>query len=461
MSDHQPGDDEPAGAAEVKERPHLIWTGVAVAVVVGLALAAYRIWSSPVADELPEPSVREEQPDAAPPASPPRPGVPGVGEVNAAIDAGDLARARHLIARIDEDRGWSPELESTMARIRLREEAAMDEVHTLIVMVDPVIFPGGGKKILNEVHVGGRVVLRRPAATEEGEAETRVFTPDGFARAFTIRATRRAGAEVLWVQPGGTFSSTRTVKGPLDLRPALEAALRDPEGDGRTVGGGGVLGARLIIDRRSAGLQVDGRPELDVPPSTAGACIARSARALESDDRALAASAMESLRAMAPEHPDLPLLEAQLARLNERLEQGRPRVRMDIIQLVLEPRPGRDQWSELKATLLADDEAVGSTTGDDLRRTVHGMNLDPDHPVEGNHIAAKVEGDAPLSVSIVDRSPLMGSKDVGIIDLGLTAADLPTGTGTLIVESKPDVLFLPEGDEGRVRRLVLRWTVDR
>ena len=68
-------------------------------------------------------------------------------------------------------------------------------------------------------------------------------------------------------------------------------------------------------------------------------------------------------------------------------------------------------------------------------------------------------GDARLQLVVVDTSPTFSSTEVGAVELPVTLAELPRGSGTLTVEREPSVLVLPSSDANRVRRVVLRYSV--
>ena len=112
-----------------------------------------------------------------------------------------------------------------------------------------------------------------------------------------------------------------------------------------------------------------------------------------------------------------------------------------------------------RAAIVSGGRALAkSSDGDTAPFLVPGSEAEPP---AGNVLQFMERGDLPLTFVLTDTSPTFGSTEVGSIDLGLSLADLPRGSGTLTVERQSSVLVLPESDANRLHRVVLRWSVER
>jgi len=445
--------------AERRQRPHLVWTSLVAAGVALLAGLAWWVWSGPAEGEAGSTDGAAEVASGESRSPAERTGgieAPGgahgdrIDDAARAIDAGDLEGARELLAEIEDEHGWSDALDRLTRRLERREGALRRTVRPLVVHVDGLRLDGDGPdEVFVRASVAGRDVWC-----------SRWFDVDGGRASFTLRTTAQEGFALRFYESGGW------VGGPDALGEAVAIGPLATEGCGVfPLAGSGAFVAGDV--RYEASPFPPGLARDDPPPEVAddaGAIATALDRALDEGRLVDAEGLLDALRTAAPDHPDLAFLANETAGLRAARERVQQSARLVVIELGCDPDVDGDLWSSggddpsLRASVVGEDgDAVGRSGGAGLRTW---LAPDAEAPAE-NVIEVRARGDEPLRLRVVDTSPTFSSAEVGEIDLGLTLADLPDGTGTLTLERDPRVMLLPADDGNRLRRVVLRWTVER
>lgn len=461
-----------------KERPHYLWIGAIGAVALALGGLAWWLWSS------------SDDPDGAgsggsDPAAPEDAGAEDAGGSLAAARAKERADARYQLAldhviktasqalagnEFDVARAtlsmvpagppWPEPLKHLSSRIDSREAAFRGALRPIEFRVEVLDTIDESKSYFARFSVEQTVVFATPdlapslAAMEEHRQ----------ANIATLRTSFHLGATVEILQVPGMFGAADSVLGPLLLSPLPELrggklTFEDPDGHATRL----VMGYRM--SPYAAGLEMD-HPVSDPPAGTTAAGLLDAiGAALAEDQTAAATRILDRMTVEHPQHPDLDFNEERIASRIESLARNRTRVRLVIMEVACDPRAGGKLWATdgddapLQCAIQSDKETLAKTSGGHCAPyLIPGEAVDPP---EGSVLDFRARGDRPLRFTVSDTSPTFGSRDVGSVNLNLTLADLPRGSGTLTLERDPMVLVLPESDRNRLRRVVLRWTVTR
>ncbi|MEM9380328.1 MAG: hypothetical protein AAGB93_10310 [Planctomycetota bacterium] len=435
-----------------RERPHLAWTGLVVVALVGLAVVAYWMWSRQAFQG----------------------GDPGGGSgtmvtdgpldgslaaIEAAIERGAFDEAARLVEEARARLGPTEHLDALAARIALRSDAFRSTLRPIEFRVERLEQPDGEGALWARVRLDGRAVL----ATDDLAPSLDDAGDGGHANLFTVRTSFDRGCSLELVRSGGMFSGDEVVFGPVEVGP-----LADVEGGLLELEDPDAPGIRVVTRYRTSpfepGLTLDEPPSIPPAGANESALVAAIVEALSLERVEAAGEALSRLTATAPAHPDLAFLGESIAERRESLMRNLRTVRFVAVEAACDPRLSGAPWaaggrpSALRARIEADGEtAAKATGGPTVPFLLPGSTLDPPR---GNVLRVTARGDAPLVLVVADASPTIGARRVGSIDLPVTLADLPKGSGTLVVEREPTVLVLPEDDENRLRRIVLRWTVE-
>ena len=449
----------PSPGATPRQRPHLIWTALVAAGVALLAGLAWWVWSGPAdGGAAPSGGPAEIASEEALSTAERSGGIdaPGgahgdrIDDAARAIEGGDLEGARALLARIEDEHGWSDALDELTRRLERREGALRRTVRPLVVHVEGLGVDGDGPdEVFVRASVAGRDVWC-----------SRWFDVEGGRASFTLRTTAQEGFALRFHEPGGW------VGGPDALGDAVHVGPLATEGCGVFPLAGTAPFAAGEVRYEASPYEL-GLARDDAPPEVdgdAGAVAMALDRALDEGRLVDAEALLDRLRAVAPEHPDLAFMANETAGLRAARERVPQTARFVLLELGCDPAADGDLWSSggddasLRASIVGEDgEAVGRADGAGLRTW---LAAEAEPPAE-NVIEVRARGDEPLRLQVVDTSPTFSNARVGEIDLGLTLADLPDGSGTLTMERDPRVLLLPADEENRLRRVVLRWTVQR
>lgn len=464
-----------------KERPHYLWIGAIGAVALALGGLAWWLWAGSESPDDPgsggtDPGSVDQDSAGTDPG-----GFAAAARAREreradaryqlaldhvlktageAIDVDDFDLARAALAQAPTGRPWPDALKHLSSRIESREAAFRGALRPIEFRIEGLDTIDESKSYFARFFVEETEVFATPAlapslaATEE----------DRQANIATLRTSFHLGATVEILQVPGMFGGADSVLGPLPLSPLPELhggklTFEDPDGHATRL----VMGYR--ISPYAAGLEVDD-PVSDPPAgATAAGLLDAIGAALAEDQTAAATRILDRLTVEHPDHPDLDFNEERIASRIESLARNRTRVRLVIMEVACDPRPGGKLWATdgdrapLQCAIHSDKESLAKTSGGPCAPyLIPGEAVDPPG---GNVLDFRARGDRPLRFTVSDTSPTFGSRDVGSVDLGLTLADLPRGSGTLTLERDPMVLVLPESDRNRLRRVVLRWTVTR
>lgn len=447
---------------EPPARPHLLWTGLVVLGATGLALLAWWLWSRPTAApedaqptaDVSAPAEGTSDTDEDTVASVPRT-VPDALED--ALAAGDFEAARAALAAREADEGWSDALAEIDARIERREDAHRRAIRTVVVELAGLRGTADGpSEVFARASLHGQTVWATPALDLDAEA--------GAGTSFVLRTTLQDGLTLELFEDGGLFDGPERVGEPFLLAPLATrgtttftlAGTQLPLESGQ---------ALCTPDPFGHGLTVD-RPARTVPPEAELADVLGALdRALVNADVASARALLARVRKRAPDHADLAFLGNEVDGLEEALNSNHAHARLEVWLCILDPRTGGGLWADggslpsLRVDVVSGDDTLVEGASADLD-----PYLDPKErttPPAPNVLQFDARGDAPLGLRFVDTRPRFGSRDVGTLDLGLSLTDLPTGSGMLSVTREPRVLVLPKDDDNRVRRVVVRWRVER
>ncbi|MEM6569157.1 MAG: hypothetical protein AAF957_12135 [Planctomycetota bacterium] len=435
-----------------RERPHLVWTGVVVAGLVALAGVAYWLWSRQALPGGPTTGTGGELAAEVP--------LDGsVAAIESALQRGAFDEAARMVEDARERLGASEHLDALSTRIALRADTFRSTLRPIEFRIERVEQAGGAGALWARIRLGDRAVL----ATDDLAPTLEGADGDGHANLFTVRTSFDRSCSIELVRSGGMFSGDEIVFGPVTVGPLTEVdgallELEDPEAPGTRVA------VRYRVSPFAPGLALDDpvvAPPMDAPQAD---LIAALVEALSREQVRAAGNALARLSEVAPDHPDLEFLGESIAARRESLQRNLRTVRFVVVEVACDPRPSGGPWiaggetSPLRARIEADGDTAAKAEGGPTEPFVRpDSTLDPPR---GNVLRVTARGDAPLALVVADVSPTFGARRVGSIDLPVTLADLPQGKGTLVVEREPTVLVLPEDDENRLRRVVLRWTVE-
>lgn len=437
------------------ERPHFVWIGVIGLAAVGLAALAWTLWTGSGAAEpaTPDPGTADLEAEQR---------TSRRAELQALADAAiadeRFEDANGLLADAEE-LGWTEELEAARARLELREATFRAEPRPIEFRVASIEASDEVDELFARVSVNGIVVFETetfapPAPGEETLRECVV----------TVRSSFDEGATFELLAPGGMIGGPDRLLGPARVAP-----LARLEGGRLEFGDPDAPVRRVTIAYRESpyepGLSPD-EPPPSVPADAAPAkLIAAIQAALATDQLDAARSLVARLEREAPGHPDLAFTRQRLESRADYLEQNRTRVRFTVLECAIAPQENGRPWAtdgdapSFRAAIVSGRRALAkSSEGDMAPFLVPGGETEPP---PGNVLEFMERGDLPLTFVLTDTSPTFGSTEVGSIDLGLSLADLPRGSGTLTVERQSSVLVLPEDDANRLHRVVLRWSVER
>ncbi len=458
-----------------KEHPHYLWIGAFGAVALALGGLAWWLWAGP------------EEPTPAGPGIPHGGGGQGTGSphttaaerakeredaryslavdhvleaAGAALADGDFGAARSALSAVPAGPPWPNSLKDLLSRIEAREAAFRSALRPIEFRIETLDSVDPSESYFARFCVEETEVFATPelapslAATEE----------DRQANIATLRTSFHLGATVEILSVSGMFGGPELVLGPLPLSPLPELGggkltFEDPDGHA----------TRLVVGYRMSpydpGLVID-HPIPDPPKgATAAGLLDALGAALAKDQTAAATRMLDRLSVEHPGHPDLAFNEERIDSRIESLARNRTRVRFVVMEVACDPRTGGQLWATngdhapLRCAIQSGKDTLAKTPGPRCAPyLIPGEAIDPP---EGNVLEVRARGDRPLRFTVTDTSPTFGSRDVGTVDLGLTLADLPKGSGTLTLEREPMVLVLPENETNRLRRVVLRWTVTR
>ena len=455
----------------VRERPHVVWTSVVALAVACLGGLAWWLWSRPAGGAAPGQETGAEAD-----------GTPGglteaerelmaresleaeraaqAGRISEAIERGDYEGAEQLLNAAESRLGWSEELGDLTARLDLRVAAFRGELRSLEFRVESFEKDESVKAVFARFSIGGTQVF----ATPKLAPSFALALDDQHVNLATLRTSLQMGASIELLEPGGFFGSAETVLGPLELSPLRNRAggrleFQDPD----------ALVKRLTVSYRLSPYQPGLHPDeaaAHVPAdATAAKLLDAFSIALNADQVDAAGALLQRMKDEHPGHPDAAFMAKRLGRRRSSLLRNETVARFVVIEASCDPRTNGKLWANggeepafrASIALGASGRSYGAE-GTLVPYIVPGRTLDPP---AGNVIAVKDRGDLDLIFRLEDTSPTFGSSDVGELELGIQLSDLPRGSGTLVLERDPTVLVLPETDENRLRRLVLRWTVDR
>lgn len=435
--------------------------------VLCLGGVAWWLWDRPEAEDQGGAQVPKVVPEPRDPGAPdssapdPTPAGGAIEEIKALIEAEEFERADEALDRARERSAATPALQDLRASLSLRRQAHRTALR-------PIEF-----RVLSwsrdEDDDAGEVYARfsiDDVPIYETPILVQAFAdaPDDQRRAnvITLRTSIERGASIELLEPGGFFGGAESLFGPTTVAPLPdrtggEVTLQDPDSEITSV----VL--QYAPSRYAPGLYPSESPEPVPPGASAGTLVGALTSALATDRLDVADELLVRLTAEYPSHPDTAFAEARIAERKDSLRRNRSRVRFTVLEAAVDPPEAGELWASggstpsfLGAIEVGDEEFEGE--GELAPYLVPGLALDaPD----GNVIEAIGRGDTPLRFKLYDTSPTFGRSDVGAVYLETTLGDFPAGTGTLVLEREPSVLLLPDRAENRLRRLVLRYAVER
>ncbi|QDV05595.1 hypothetical protein Poly30_10930 [Planctomycetes bacterium Poly30] len=456
------------------ERPHLAWTAAVLGAVAALSGAAWWLWSRPGA--TPEAPPIATAPESAPPSTDPN--AERADELRSVLDAASIhienARFRaaaHALEAAEERFGWSEEIGATAARLALREASYREALRPIEFRIEALTAPSEStvelyaRFSLEGVPVFATELLQ---ASEEGRPLMGGLVP-ARSHLAVLRTSFAIGASLEIVEPGGIFDSEEVLFGPVPLSPLPiteggQLDFVDPDARVRT----------LVVSYRPSpfepGVHVDGVPPLPPPDATAAQLVDSITAALGRDALDTATVLQARLNSEFTDHPDASFFAERIEARREFLLQNRTTATFTILELSVDPRPSGDRETKLWASggsapdfhssIRTTDDVVLASTGDD-RTAPYLIPGSPEPPPPGNVLRVVARGAAPLLLVVKDSAPRFSSRVVGAVDLPVSLADLPRGTGTIVIERNPRVLIQPNSEPNRIRRVVLRWSVAR
>ncbi|MEM8710439.1 MAG: hypothetical protein AAGG01_05770 [Planctomycetota bacterium] len=460
------------------KRPHLAWTAAVVGALALLALAAWWLWagSDDPSQGDAEPGSEQEQGGAS----------DGASESDSEIDERTVARAAALtgaedaleagrftiaaerLAALEERFGWSDEVEALSTRLELRESAYREALRPIEFRIESL------KTEPYEIYArfsleGSPVFATEFLVPDPSPDEATSLGLPATSHIAVLRTSLAVGATLELVEPGGLFEGERVVFGPVPLSP-----LPIPEGGTREFNDDDAPVRSLSIAYRPSpftpGVHVDDPSPSPPVDATAAQLMDAVTGAIAKDDLDGATHLLDRLAAEHEGHSEEAFARERIANRRASLLQNRTRATFTIIELSVDPRAKGPEETALWAT---DGEAPSFRssirTTDDLilaeakdgKTVPYLIPGQPEDAPPGNVLEVSARGSAPLTLVVKDSSPRFSTRVVGALDLPVTLAQLPRGTGTIVVERQPHVLVLPESDSNRIRRVVLRWSVAR
>jgi len=441
-----------------RQQPHLIWTGAVLVGAIALGGVAYWLWT-------PQGSGAETgAPDAGgaggAPGAATDPAVAARTAIAAAIKLGEYSEAGRLLADARNLHGESKALQTLTARLDLRSGAFRATLRPIEFRVESYETDQEFDLLFARVSLGGQLVL----ATEELLPSFGLGEQGRRANLFTLRTSFDRGASIELVEKGGMFGSDTVIFGPVPLAPLpqIDGGLLEFEDPDAPI-------TRLVVGYRISPFTKGLFPDevMNEPPtgSTPHELVLAIRAALDTDRLDLARVIHNRLVALERDHLDVEFMDNRIRDREETLNRNQQTVHFVVVEAACDPRAKGKPWSSSGSppSFRTRIEAAGtvvatSSGGPTIPYLVPGEVLDPP---EGNVLTVAARGDAPLRLLIDDTSPTFRARRVGSIDLQLMLSDLPRGTGTLVVEAEPTVLVLPDDEANRLRRVVLRWTVQR
>ncbi|MGD2017597.1 MAG: hypothetical protein PVJ89_05760 [Planctomycetota bacterium] len=433
------------------QRPHLRWTAAVLAVVALLSVVAFRVWSGSS-----EPAPPLDGSGRPVPAAPADPLEAGLEAAIRALEAGEVEAASLVLADLVQAHGESDRTAALARRIELRVRAQRAALRPIEFRVES--FRTELESVFARVRSEGEVVHSTgplvPSFARAGGPRR--------ANVFTVRTSFDRGVTIELVEPGGLIGGPEVVFGPVELEalPHLTGGIVEFEDPDAPVTN---LVVRYTASPYVPGLAPDGRAAPRVEGEAAEDLVGAAAAAIEDARIADAEALLARLGEVAPEHPDGGFLRQRLRDREEALRRNLRAARFVLVEVACDPSGDGTPWSEdgaepaFEVRLEADGEQVAATRGGP---TAPFLVLEDNlAPPPGNVLEVSARGDARLQLVVVDTSPTFSSTEVGAVELPVTLAELPRGSGTLTVEREPSVLVLPSSDANRVRRVVLRYSV--
>lgn len=447
-----------------KERPHVVWTAIVLLGVASLGGIAWWLWARPSGpaepgDEAPHDSESDE---AAALRSAEERAAAELANAKAtiavAIERSEFTAAHGAIESARKRVGENADLDDLSQRLDLRLNAYRSEIRSMEFRIDSFESDPSVSTVFARYTVRGTPVFSSSLLVPNF-----AMAPQGqHANFVTLRTSLDKGVSIELIEPAGYFGSDETLLGPLVLEMAP-----DKRGGRLTFEDPDALVRRLVISYRPSpyktGLNAESSLQAVPADATSNELLAGLTAALDADRLKAAEELLERLRTSDPEHPDAAFAAKQITNHEERLRRNVTVARFVVVEACCDPRPSGKLWASsgdapsFRVAIHAEERAYDGD-GKLAPYIVPGIALDPP---PGNVITMQERGDAPLHFEMRDTSPTFGSSDVGATGLGISLSDLPRGKGTLVIERDPSVLILPESDENRLRRLVLRWTVER
>ncbi|MEL6431379.1 MAG: hypothetical protein AAFU73_16300 [Planctomycetota bacterium] len=465
--------------ADTPHERHVAWRFAVLAGFVLLAGLAWWAWSARgagavdpadggAAEEGARPvgaSSADTAADADPATAPERGApsgpdtAPTTDGVEAALAAGRFADARAALDALEAEAGWNDAYGALASRIDRREDAHRRALRVVLVELSGLrAAEDGPESVFARASVRDTRVWATPwiDAPEGGDAVAPVT--------FAVRTSLRDGLELELMESGGMFGGPDRAAGPFALSPLANAGSTEfALGSAANAMAGGVATVR-IAPIPPPGLHPDRAPSDAADGSTPEALLRALDLARERGELNGARALLARLEAEAPAHPDLGFARREVAGLAEALGRNVTRATFTLQLVALDPKTGGGLWADggdrvdLRLRIDSGDDTLGRGDGR-LAPVLVGDALED--PPTGNVVTLEARGDAPLAIVLTDVSPTFRSKRVGALDLGVTLADLATGTGTLRLESDPRVLIEPADEPNRLRSVVLRWRVER
>ena len=443
-----------------QQRPHAAWTGLVGVGVLSLGGVAWWLWDRP-RDET---RTTAEAPGTSSPDGSSTNSTTGntdgsFNEIKELIESEEFERAEQALDHARGRVGDSSALDDLEASLSFRRQSHRTALRPIEFRI---LSCSGGDDVAD--------VYARFSIDDVTMYETPFLVPE-FASApdherraniATLRTAIARGVTVELLEPGGFFGGDETVFGPRAIAPLPnrkggEITLEDPGAEITHV----VLA--YAPSPYAPGLYPDESPEPAPEGASAGALITALTEALAADRIDIAETLLARFSREHAEHPDMEFARERVAERRASLQKNRSTVRFIIVEAAIDPPAAGEVWASggetppfLGAVEVGDEEFEGD--GELIPYLVPGLAL---NAPKGNVIDATGRGDVPLRFKLYDTSPTFGRSDVGAVYLERTLGDFPAGTGTLVLEREPGILLLPDRAKNRLRRLVLRYAVER
>ncbi len=452
-----------------RQRPHYVWITVVAVGAAVLAGVAWWLWSTAGdagGQAAPSSEGAAAATDPGGPAGPGTAEAPGRAEqaragrerAARAIEERQFVEASRQLDALEKKYGWTTELATLRAGLELREALFRSAPRPIEFRIESLDTTRTG--LFARFSVEDTVVfVTENLALNPDKTDTASRT-----NLVTLRTSLNAGATVEILEKGGLFGGDEIVLGPVSLAP-----LTEPGGGRLEFRDADAQVSRLAVRYRPspfvAGVHPDTLLTSPPPDATPSDLIDFATRALALDDLASAEEALTRLGASAPTSPDVAFLGERIAARRESLKRNRTTARFSILELCADPRAGTSPWAtggdapSFKCSIRSASETLATTEGG-----ATAPFLVPDDvaaPPTGNLLRVTARGEDKLSFVVTDTSPTFGSREVGRVELPKSLGELPRGSGLMVIEREPTVLVLPASDANRLRRVVLRWTVER